>query len=181
MKFYLWVVQKSSFRSARHNWFLSLHIPVISFQYLKLIVCLIVFHASLDSQLFIKYISCRQKIVMIATSSCFTRLGHLFLASHYSGVIMTAKVSQINGLSIVCSTVCSGADQSTASLGPDRGIHRWPVDSPHKGPATRKIFPFYHVIMSFYIYRRCYFVVQLLSSNNLIMGILHIDMIYNAF
>ena len=28
-----------------------------------------------------------------------------------------------------------------------RGIHRWPVNSPHKGPVTRKIFPFDDVIM----------------------------------
>ena len=27
------------------------------------------------------------------------------------------------------------------------GIHRWPVDSPHKGPVTRKMFPFDDVIM----------------------------------
>ena len=35
-------------------------------------------------------------------------------------------------------TVCSGADQrkhqSSASLAFVRGIHRWPVNSPHKGP-----------------------------------------------
>ena len=28
-----------------------------------------------------------------------------------------------------------------------RGIHRWPVNSPHKGPVTRKMFPFDDVIM----------------------------------
>ena len=28
------------------------------------------------------------------------------------------------------------------------GIHRWPVNSPHKGPVTRKLFPFDGVIMS---------------------------------
>ena len=28
-----------------------------------------------------------------------------------------------------------------------RGIHQWPVNSPHKGPATRKMFPFDDVIM----------------------------------
>ena len=28
-----------------------------------------------------------------------------------------------------------------------REIHRWPVNSPHKGPTTRKIFPFDDVIM----------------------------------
>ena len=27
------------------------------------------------------------------------------------------------------------------------GIHRWPVNSPHKGPVTRKMFPFNDVIM----------------------------------
>ena len=30
-----------------------------------------------------------------------------------------------------------------------RGIHRWPVNSPHKWPVTRKIFPFDDVIMYF--------------------------------
>ena len=28
-----------------------------------------------------------------------------------------------------------------------RGIHRWPVNSPHKGPVARKMFPFDDVIM----------------------------------
>ena len=28
-----------------------------------------------------------------------------------------------------------------------RGIHRWPVNSPHRGPVTRKMFPFDDVIM----------------------------------
>ena len=46
--------------------------------------------------------------------------------------------------STACSTVCSGADQrkhqSPASLAFTRGIHRWPMDSPHKGPVTRKCF-----------------------------------------
>ena len=31
-----------------------------------------------------------------------------------------------------------------------RGIHRWPVNSPHKGPVTRKMFPFDDVIMNTY-------------------------------
>ena len=37
--------------------------------------------------------------------------------------------------------------QSLASLVFVRGIHRWPVNSPHKGPVTRKMFPFDDVIM----------------------------------
>ena len=37
--------------------------------------------------------------------------------------------------------------QSSALLAFVRGIHRWPVNSPHKGPVTRKMFPFDDVIM----------------------------------
>ena len=36
---------------------------------------------------------------------------------------------------------------SSASLAFVRGIHWWPVNSPHKGPVTRKMFPFDNVIM----------------------------------
>ena len=68
-----------------------------------------------------------------------------------SDVIMGAMASQITSLTIVCSTVYSGADQrkyqSSASLAFVMGIHRWPVNSPHKGPVTRKMFPFDDVIM----------------------------------
>ena len=63
---------------------------------------------------------------------------------HYSEVIMGVVASQITGVSIVYSTVWSGADQrkyqSSASLAFVRGIHRWPVNSLHKGPVTRKCF-----------------------------------------
>ena len=38
-------------------------------------------------------------------------------------------------------------DQSFASLAFVRIIHRWPVNSPYKGPVTRKMFPFDDVIM----------------------------------
>ena len=64
---------------------------------------------------------------------------------------MSAMASQITGVSIVCTTVCSGADQrkhqSSGSLAFVRGIHRRPLNSPHKGPVTRKMFPFNDVIM----------------------------------
>ena len=64
---------------------------------------------------------------------------------------MGAMVSEITSLTIVYSTIYSGADlrkhQSSASLAFVRGIHRWPVDSPHKGPVTRKNLPFDDVIM----------------------------------
>ena len=55
---------------------------------------------------------------------------------HYNDVIMSAVVPQITNVSIVCSTVGLGADQrkhqSSASLAFVRGIHWWPVNSPHK-------------------------------------------------
>ena len=57
---------------------------------------------------------------------------------------MGPMASQIVSLAIAYSTVCSGADlrqhQSSVSLAFVRGIHRWPVNSPHKGPVTRKCF-----------------------------------------
>ena len=70
---------------------------------------------------------------------------------HYDDVIMGAIASQITSLRIVYSTVYSGADQSkhqsSASLAFVWGIHRGPVNSPHKWPVTRNIFPFDDVIM----------------------------------
>ena len=44
-------------------------------------------------------------------------------------------------------------NQSSASLAFVRGIHRWPVNSPHKGPVTRKMFPFDDVIMLLVLYQ----------------------------
>ena len=38
-------------------------------------------------------------------------------------------------------------NQNSGSLAFLRGIHRWPVDSSHKWPVTRKMFPFDNVIM----------------------------------
>ena len=65
---------------------------------------------------------------------------------------MSPIASQNTTLAIVYSTIYSGADQrkhpSSASLAFVGGIHRWPVNSPHIGPVTRKIFPFDDVIMS---------------------------------
>ena len=79
-------------------------------------------------------------------------LAHRNTTSQYSDVIMGAMASQITSLTIVYSTVYSGADQrkhqSSASLAFVRGIHRWAMNYPHKGPVTRKIFQFDDVIMS---------------------------------
>ena len=70
-----------------------------------------------------------------------------------SDIIMSAMTSQIAGVSIVCSTICSGAHQkknkhrSSTSLTVVRGIHRCPMDSPYKGPVTRKMLLFDDVVM----------------------------------
>ena len=71
--------------------------------------------------------------------------------NHYDDVIMSAIAAHITSLTIVYSTVYPGADQSkhqsSASLAFVCGIHRGPVNSPHKWPVTRKMFPFDDVIM----------------------------------
>ena len=77
----------------------------------------------------------------------------ILLPKHYNDVIMSTVASQITSLTIVYSTVYSGADQrkhqSSASLAFVRGIHRSPLNSPHKGPVTWKNFPFDDVIMEY--------------------------------
>ena len=76
---------------------------------------------------------------------------HAINCRHYSDVIMGSIASQITSLTIVYSSVYSGEDQrkhrSFASLAFVWGIHRRTVNSPHKGPVTRKMFPFDDVIM----------------------------------
>ena len=63
-------------------------------------------------------------------------------STHYKYVMISAMASQITGVSIVYSTVCSGGDQrkhrSHASLTFVSEI----VNSPHKGSLTPKMFQF---------------------------------------
>ena len=70
---------------------------------------------------------------------------HRKLLTLYNDVIMGSMTSQITSLATVYSTVHSRADkknpQGSASLAFVRGIHRWPVNSPHKEPVMRKMFP----------------------------------------
>ena len=72
-------------------------------------------------------------------------------ANHYGDVRMGAMASKITSLTVVYSIVYWGADQRrpqrSASLAFVWGIHRWPVNCPHKRPVTRKMFPFDDVIM----------------------------------
>ena len=60
-------------------------------------------------------------------------------------VTMSTMASQITSIMIFYSTVYSGADQrkhqSSEALAFVRGIHQWPVNSAHKGPVARTMFP----------------------------------------
>ena len=93
---------------------------------------------------------------------------------HYSDVKIDAMASQITRLTIVCSAVYSGEDQrkyqSYASLAFVRGIHRWPVNSPHEWPVTRKMFPFDDVIMG--LMQRLVSPVLMSSSKPSIYGLI---------
>ena len=84
---------------------------------------------------------------------------HNIWGLHYNDLIMSAIASQITSLTIVYSTVYTGANQrkhqSSASLAFVRGIHRGPVNSPHKWPVTRKMFPFDDVIMVWFVVVYC--------------------------
>ena len=89
-----------------------------------------------------------RSVCIIPGMYCSSHCGHIW---YYSEVTMGAMASQITRLTIVYSTVYSGADQTKhqRSVSPAfvRGIHRWPENSLHKGPVTRKMFPFDDVIM----------------------------------
>ena len=86
---------------------------------------------------------------------------------HYGDVIMSAMGSQISSVSMVCSTLCSGADQRTHwskhhVLGLCEGISPVTGEFPHKRPLTRKMFSFddvirFSVLISDYIPASCSF------------------------
>ena len=67
-------------------------------------------------------------------------------------IIISPMVPQITGVSSVCSSVCSGADQrnyqSCVSLAFVRVIHRSPVNSPHKRPKGQERGKCFHMMTS---------------------------------
>ena len=63
---------------------------------------------------------------------------------------MSMMAYQITRVLIVYSTICSGTDkklQSSVSQAFLRGIHRSPLNSPHKEPVTQKMFPLDDIII----------------------------------
>ena len=95
----------------------------------------------------------------------FSILNRIF---HYNDVIVTAMASQITSLTSVYLIIFSGTydrkHQSSASLAFVRGIHRWPVNSPHKEPVTRKMFPFDDVIMLWFFDSDFHFLISLVIT-----------------
>ena len=72
----------------------------------------------------------------------------------------TEKLGSVTPTTGLCN---SGADQrkhqSSEALAFVRGIHRWPVNSPHKRPVMRKMFPFDDAIMIHAVRVLCFFFV----------------------
>ena len=78
--------------------------------------------------------------------------GRLQDVGHFIEQEMGSMASLITSLTSAYPTVHPGADerkhQSSVSLAFVQGIHRRPMNSPHKWPVTRKMFPFDGVIMN---------------------------------
>ena len=98
-----------------------------------------------------------------SNSELFREFTPLLLKSEYSGIATSKPYITMTSWSarwrlkspasgLFTQPFIQGADQrkhqSSASLAFVRGIHRWPVNSQHKGPVTRKMFPYDDVIMS---------------------------------
>ena len=75
----------------------------------------------------------------IASCTLLALFSVMAFTIQYGDISIGAMASQSTGVSIVYSTVCSGADQ--------RKHQSSVVNSPHKGSVTRKMFPFVDVIM----------------------------------
>ena len=92
-----------------------------------------------------------QSAVRYGNSVTSAGQGPYWHLAHYNGIIMGAIAFKITSLMIVYSIIYSYADQrkhqNSASMAFVRGIHRGPVNFPHKWPVTRKMFPFDDVIM----------------------------------
>ena len=100
----------------------------------------------------------------------------MWLWSNYGDVMMSTMAYQISSLTIVYSTVYSGTDQrnhqSSALLAFVLGIHRWPMNSPQKGPVTRKMFPYDDVIMSRNV-RIIYIAIDETFGTTLVIDMIH--------
>ena len=94
--------------------------------------------------------------------------------SHYNDVLMS--VSNHRYLDYLSNRLFRRRSKKTSKFrvpGLCEGIHWSPVDSPHKGPATRKMFPFDDVIMMQTSYSVMMKKFTPLSRENIILEVLH--------
>ena len=100
------------------------------------------------------------KLLSQWSKACLTTNIWMFLkysnACFYNDVIMRAMASQITSLTFVYSNTDQRQHQIAAVLAFVMRIHRWPVNSLHKGPVTRKMFSFDDVVMQY---------VQMVANN----------------
>ena len=87
---------------------------------------------------------CNLTIMLSIWEASYVKIRLLF---RNSDVIMGAMASQITSLTIVHSFFLFRR-RSIKSLAFERGIHHWPVNSPHKWSVTRKMSPFEDVVCS---------------------------------
>ena len=89
----------------------------------------------------------RRQIISSHGIDYVRQTGTLSSTKHYIDVIMTTMASQITSLKVVYSTVYSDADQRKHQSSASLAFVWGPVNSRHKGPVTRIMFPFDDVIM----------------------------------
>ena len=106
-----------------------------------------------QTTIFIQFSMCKKALICFTDNIelCMPCIMLTYSSFHCSDIIMSVIASQITNLTIVYSTIYSCTDQrkhqSSTLLTFVRGIHQWPVNSPHKGPVTQKMFPFDDGIM----------------------------------
>ena len=95
------------------------------------------------------YIYCIMFYVLPGAYSPVSHFISITMTSQWARWHLKSPTSRLHVYSVVYSDADQRKHQSSASLAFVRGIHRWPVNSPHKWPVTRKMFPFDDVSMSF--------------------------------
>ena len=100
---------------------------------------------------------CKTAVTPLITQWSYCSLALIYRHTHHWNIIsLQARHNGHDGISNHrphhCLLNClfrfrSNEYQSSLSLAFVQGIHRWPVNSPHKWPVTRKMFSFDDIIM----------------------------------
>ena len=134
----------------------------VSQEHLLKLVCMICIFVVIQILQWYSSVSYSTTVIISLFTSEYPLHYFFLLIDHYNDVIISGMASQITSLVILYSSVYSGVDQrkhhSSASLAFVMGIHRWPVNSLHKGPVTRKCF---HLMTSSCLVTICQFTPML--------------------